>query len=166
MAYFAGAAISETLHAFMTYQVQARCPENPRYAFCNKDLSGSVIESNKPIHVFSGNVRSMVNGRSEYSGYSRDHLIEQMIPTNRYSSFNISLRVRSNALARICFGMANVPCYVLFYTAEYVHLVISCCCVSYQYLARIDNVSFAYLDGVKNLHSCQSLGGQLEMSST
>lgn len=44
------------------------------------DLTGSWINSNKPIGVFSGNVRTNVG-----EGTSRDHLVEQLPPVSAWS---------------------------------------------------------------------------------
>lgn len=70
------------MQAFETFQVQARCPNAPKSKRrqCEKDLSGSIITANKNIHVFSGNVRAFVKAGE---GLSRDHLVEEMVPTDR-----------------------------------------------------------------------------------
>lgn len=79
---FTGAVYTLTMNAFETFQVQARCPNQPKSKKrqCVKDLSGSIVTSTKKIHVFSGNVRAFVKAGE---GLSRDHLVEEMIPTDR-----------------------------------------------------------------------------------
>ncbi|KAF6031453.1 hypothetical protein EB796_010226 [Bugula neritina] len=70
------------MQAFETFQVQARCPNAPKSKKrqCAKDLSGSIITANNKIHVHSGNVRAFVKAGE---GLSRDHLVEEMVPTDR-----------------------------------------------------------------------------------
>ena len=77
-----GCVYKLTMNAFETFQVQARCPNAPKSKKrqCTKDLSGSVITGNKKLHVFSGNVRAFVKAGE---GLSRDHLVEELIPTDR-----------------------------------------------------------------------------------
>lgn len=70
------------LRAFDTLQVQAKCLGHvpSLVSECLRDLTGSEILSDKPIHVFSGNIRAWV---PDSSGKSRDHLIEQIMPRDR-----------------------------------------------------------------------------------
>ena len=44
-------------------------------------MTGSEIIASKPVHVFSGNVRAWV---PDLTGKSRDHLIEEILPRDRY----------------------------------------------------------------------------------
>lgn len=46
------------------------------------DLTGTYISSDKPVAVFSGNVRASI----PTSRTSRDHLVEQMIPVQTWGS--------------------------------------------------------------------------------
>lgn len=88
-----GSVYRLTMQAFETFQVQARCPNAPKSKRrqCEKDLSGSLITANNKIHVFSGNVRAFVKAGE---GLSRDHLVEEMVPTDRWGTE---------------FGMISVP---------------------------------------------------------
>ena len=46
----------------------------------NSDLTGSVVESNKPVAVFAGHQRSSVPIENVNNVSSRDYLLEQMLP--------------------------------------------------------------------------------------
>lgn len=80
ISHVSGAVFTQTLQAFDTYQVQARCPGLPTTQNCLYDLTGTEITASKPIHVFSGNVRAWV---PDATGKSRDHLIEEILPCDR-----------------------------------------------------------------------------------
>ena len=71
------------MNAFETFQVQARCPgqSKSKRRNCRFDLTGSVITSSEPIHVFSGNVRTFIETGE---GLSRDHLVEELVPVDRW----------------------------------------------------------------------------------
>lgn len=88
-----GSVYTLTMNAFETFQVQARCPNEPasKKRQCIKDLSGSVITASNKVHVFSGNVRAFVKAGE---GLSRDHLVEELLPTDRWGKK---------------FGMVSVP---------------------------------------------------------
>jgi hypothetical protein len=60
-------------------------------SYCDKDLSGTVIRSDKDIHVFSGNIRAFIKAGE---GLSRDHLVEELVPTDRWGKY---------------FGLVSVP---------------------------------------------------------
>lgn len=44
------------------------------------DLTGTYIQSTKPVAVFSGNIRASIPPSSR----TRDHLVEQMIPVHTW----------------------------------------------------------------------------------
>jgi hypothetical protein len=71
----AGSSFQVTLHKGEVYQVQSL---NQRDLAGQGDLTGSYIESDKPIAVYSGNFSTTVPAESGMSGY--DHLYEQMPP--------------------------------------------------------------------------------------
>lgn len=78
---FVGNTATIVLNQFDTFQVQARCAGKIVLATeCHKDLTGTMIYSDMPIHVFSGNVRSFVPNRK---GASRDHLVEQLLSVDK-----------------------------------------------------------------------------------
>ena len=59
----------------------------------DQDLSGTRVQSSAPVNVYSGNIRakvSEVENRPDINTGSRDHLVEQLIPVDRWGSvFNI-----------------------------------------------------------------------------
>lgn len=63
-----GQTFEVTLNKYETFHIQSP-----------NDLTGTEITSTKPIAVFSGNQRTSVG-----SGVSRDHLVEQLPPTNAW----------------------------------------------------------------------------------
>lgn len=67
--YVNGDVLTVTMNQFDTLQIQSA-----NFG----DLTGTHIESNKPISVFSGNIRTSVQGSS------RDHLVEQLPPVNSW----------------------------------------------------------------------------------
>jgi gliding motility-associated-like protein len=71
----AGVSFSITLNKGEVYQVQSL---NQRNLPGQGDLTGSYIESDKPVAVYSGNFSTTVPAESGMSGY--DHLFEQMPP--------------------------------------------------------------------------------------
>jgi hypothetical protein len=52
----------------------------------SSDISGSVIESTKPIAVISGHENANLGGTGDYSLEARDFMIEQMVPVELWDS--------------------------------------------------------------------------------
>jgi PKD repeat protein len=71
----AGVPFQVKLNKGEVYQVQSA---NQKYLTGQGDLTGSYIESDKPIAVYSGNLSTTVPSESGMSGY--DHLFEQIPP--------------------------------------------------------------------------------------
>ena len=59
----------------------------------SQDLSGTRVQSSAPVNVYSGNIRvkvSLVENGQDITTGSRDHIVEQLIPVDRWGSvFNI-----------------------------------------------------------------------------
>lgn len=75
----AGISFPITLNKGEVYQVQSL---NQRNLPGQGDLTGSYIESDKPVAVYSGNFSTTVPAESNMSGY--DHLYEQMPPVQTW----------------------------------------------------------------------------------
>ncbi|MBS1902720.1 MAG: choice-of-anchor D domain-containing protein [Bacteroidetes bacterium] len=66
------------------------------------DLTGSLIESDEPIAVFSGHVRAAIPYNAKNQGSStgsRDHLVEQLPPTSAWGDSALVVRYASSSLA-------------------------------------------------------------------
>lgn len=49
------------------------------------DLTGTLVKCSKPCHVWGGNIRALINKGSVFiDGTSRDHVVEQLFPTNTW----------------------------------------------------------------------------------
>lgn len=73
------------LDAGESYLVQAKITFSNR----NTDLSGTYISADKPVAVFGSQQRSLLPISIEYSGSSRDYLLEQMLPINTWGTNSI-----------------------------------------------------------------------------
>ncbi len=69
-----------TLNSGEVYLVQSSLADN------NPDLSSSVVNSNKPVAVFSGQQRARVPLDANGNSVSRDYLVEQMPPIDSWSN--------------------------------------------------------------------------------
>lgn len=84
--YFNGLGVQTiTLNAGQVYLVQTSLSPN------NPDLSSSIVRSNKPVAVFSGQQRARVPVNSPQSNASRDYLVEQMPPVDSWSNEAIAV---------------------------------------------------------------------------
>jgi len=59
------------MQAFETLQIQSA-----------NDLTATKIESDKPVHAYSGNIRTDIPATAG----SRDHLVEELLPTTQWGS--------------------------------------------------------------------------------
>lgn len=88
----AGVAVSVTLGALQTYQLQANGMG---------DLSGSIITSDKPVAVFAGAQCAKIPAGSE----SCSHLVEQLPPTHswatRFATFPLAPAAAGEGIARL-----------------------------------------------------------------
>lgn len=73
--YNSGNTFSFTLNIGESVQIQTR----------GSGLGGTRVTATSPIALFSGNVRTMIDDASR-SLPSRDHLVEQLLPYNRWGS--------------------------------------------------------------------------------
>ena len=78
-----------TLNAFDAYQVQS-----------NNDLSVTKVQSNEPIHVYSGNVRADVPSDAG----SRDHLVDELLPTTSWGMVS-NIQVSLCTLIAVCIAI-------------------------------------------------------------
>ena len=59
------------------------------------DLSGTRVQSSKPVNVYSGNVRALITevedpNVTDIDSGSRDHIVEQLIPVENWGrEFNV-----------------------------------------------------------------------------
>lgn len=66
--YYGDDTLSVSLDRFDTFQVKT-----------TGDLTGTLVKANKPVSVFSGNLKTKIG-----SGGSSDHLVEQLVPLNKW----------------------------------------------------------------------------------
>jgi PKD repeat protein len=94
----AGIPFQIKLNKGEVYQVQSA---NQRYLTGQGDLTGSYIESDKPVAVYSGNLSTTVPAESGMSGY--DHLFEQIPPIQTWGReyYAVPLRTRMADIYRI-----------------------------------------------------------------
>ncbi len=72
-----------TLNQGESYLVEAYRNE---YSSAQLDLTGSYVETSKPVAVFSGHTRASVPVKDSWSGGSRDCLMEQMMPVESWGN--------------------------------------------------------------------------------
>ncbi len=105
----AGDSIFITLNKGEVYQVQS---ENHDNLTGQGDLTGSYIQSNKPVAFFSGSLATTVPGQSGTSAW--DHLYEQTPPIHSWGReyFAVPLKSREQDRYRIMAAEDNTTVYV------------------------------------------------------
>ena len=88
--------------------------------FSSQDLSGTRVQSSAPVNVYSGNIRvkvSLVENGQDITTGSRDHIVEQLIPVDRWGSvFNIQ------PIPDRTFGEYSKSCSWPICESEYSHI--------------------------------------------